>query len=277
MIPTALSIAGSDPSGGAGIQADLKAFSARGVYGMAVLTALTAQNTTGVAGVHTVPADFVASQIAEILVDVRVDAVKVGMIATEEIARTVAGALAEVAAPVVIDPVMVAKGGAALLPERAVAAVRDALLPRATLLTPNLHEAARLLDAPVATDRDQVAVQAAALLSLGPEAVLVKGGHLEGERSPDLLVAEGAAIWIDAPRIATANTHGTGCSLSSAIAAELAKGQNLERAVRNAKAWLGGAIGAADTLGIGQGHGPVHHFHALWPRAGANGHERTFP
>ncbi|MEM1428578.1 MAG: bifunctional hydroxymethylpyrimidine kinase/phosphomethylpyrimidine kinase [Pseudomonadota bacterium] len=274
MIPTALSIAGSDPSGGAGIQADLKAFSARGVYGMAAITALTAQNTTGVAGVESVSPDFVASQIAEVLVDVRVDAVKVGMIASAETARCVAGALERVSAPIVVDPVMVAKGGAPLLPDNAVNAVREVLLPRATLLTPNLPEAARLLDAPVATDREQIAVQAAALLSLGPRAILVKGGHLDGGESPDLLVTEGAAIWLEAPRIATANTHGTGCTLSSAIAAELAKGQDVESAARTAKAWLNGAIAAADTLDIGQGHGPVHHFHALWPSAGADDQER---
>ncbi len=275
MIATALSIAGSDPSGGAGIQADLKAFSARGVYGMAALTALTAQNTTGVAAVHTVPAEFVAAQIAEILIDVRVNAIKVGMIANDEIARTVAGALAEVSCPIVVDPVMVAKGGAPLLEPRAVSAVRTALLPRATLLTPNLPEAAHLLDAPVAQDRDQIAVQAAALLSLGPKAVLIKGGHMDGADSPDLLVADGEALWIDAPRIDTANTHGTGCTLSSAIAAELAKGAALDDAVRTAKAWLSGAIAAADTLDIGHGHGPVHHFHALWPSAETTTPERT--
>ncbi|MEE4120641.1 MAG: bifunctional hydroxymethylpyrimidine kinase/phosphomethylpyrimidine kinase [Paracoccaceae bacterium] len=265
MIPTALSIAGSDPSGGAGIQADLKAFSARGVYGMAAITALTAQNTTGVAAVHALPPDFVASQIAEVLVDIRVDAVKVGMIANAGIARAVAGALEDIPAPIVVDPVMVAKGGAALLEETAVEAVRERLLPRAGLVTPNLPEAARLLDAPVATSRDQIQVQATALLSLGPRAVLIKGGHLEGGDSPDLLVHDDDAIWIEGPRIATTNTHGTGCSLSAAIAAELAKRRPLPDAVRNARRWLEGALAAADSLGVGHGHGPVHHFHALWP------------
>jgi len=265
MIPTALSIAGSDPSGGAGIQADLKAFSARGVYGMAAITALTAQNTTGVAAVHAVPPDFVASQIAEVLVDVRVGAVKVGMIANAGIARAVAGALEDLPAPVVVDPVMVAKGGAALLEDSAVEAVRDSLLPRAGLITPNLPEAARLLDAPLATSRDAIQVQATALLSLGPRAVLIKGGHLEGADSPDLLVHDDDAIWIEGDRVATTNTHGTGCSLSAAIAAELAHRRPLAEAVRNAKRWLEGALAAADGLEIGQGHGPVHHFHALWP------------
>ena len=268
MIPTALSIAGSDPSGGAGIQADLKAFSARGVYGMAAVTALTAQNTTGVAAVHALPPDFVASQIAEVLVDVRVGAVKVGMIANAGIARAVAGALDGLPMPVVVDPVMVARGGAALLEDSAVEAVREALLPRAGLITPNLPEAARLLDAPVATSRDAIQVQATALLSLGPRAVLIKGGHLGGDDSPDLLVHDDDATWIEGRRVATANTHGTGCSLSSAVAAELAKRRPLTQAVRTAKTWLDGALAGADGLGVGQGHGPVHHFHALWPVPG---------
>jgi hydroxymethylpyrimidine/phosphomethylpyrimidine kinase len=268
MIPTALSIAGSDPSGGAGIQADLKAFSARGVYGMAAVTALTAQNTTGVAAVHALPPDFVASQIAEVLVDVRVGAVKVGMIANAGIARAVAGALDGLPMPVVVDPVMVARGGAALLEDSAVEAVREALLPRAGLITPNLPEAARLLDAPVATSRDAIQVQATALLSLGPRAVLIKGGHLDGDDSPDLLVHDDDATWIEGRRRATDNTHGTGCSLSSAIAAELAKRRPLTQAVRTAKTWLDGALAGADGLGVGQGHGPVHHFHALWPVPG---------
>ncbi|NBC95877.1 MAG: bifunctional hydroxymethylpyrimidine kinase/phosphomethylpyrimidine kinase [Deinococcus-Thermus bacterium] len=265
MIPTALSIAGSDPSGGAGIQADLKAFSARGVYGMAAITALTAQNTTGVAAVHALPADFVASQIAEVLVDVRVGAVKVGMIANAGIARAVAGALDDLASPVVLDPVMVAKGGASLLDDDAVEAVRSELLPKASLVTPNLAEAARLLDAPLAESRDALAVQATALLALGPRAVLIKGGHLAGQESPDLLIHDDAAIWMEAKRVETENTHGTGCSLSSAIAAELAKGKRMPDAARAAKRWLSAALRGADSLHVGQGHGPVHHFHALWP------------
>jgi hydroxymethylpyrimidine/phosphomethylpyrimidine kinase len=269
MIRNVLSIAGSDPSGGAGIQADLKAFAANGVYGMAALTALTAQNTAGVAAVHALPPDFVASQIAEVLVDIRVDAVKIGMIANAGIARAVAGALSDVEAPIVLDPVMVAKGGAALLEDTAVEAVRDTLVPLATLITPNLPEAARLLDAPVATSRDAIAVQATALLALGPRAVLIKGGHLAGDESPDLLVHDDRAIWLEGKRRDTANTHGTGCSLSAAIAAELAQGREMPAALRAAKRWLSGAISAADTLGIGHGHGPIHHFHALWPALGA--------
>ncbi|SNT16138.1 bifunctional hydroxymethylpyrimidine kinase/phosphomethylpyrimidine kinase [Tropicimonas sediminicola] len=267
-VATALSIAGSDPSGGAGIQADLKAFSARGVYGMAALTALTAQNTTGVSGVHLVPPGFVAQQIAAILDDIRVDAIKIGMIAGAEIAEAVADAIAGFAGPVVLDPVMVAKGGHPLLPEDAVGSLRSRLLPRATLLTPNLPEAAALLGCDVADTRAEMERQAKALLGLGPEAVLLKGGHLGGGASPDLLASGNETIWLEGPRVPTANTHGTGCTLSSALAAELAKRRELPEAVATVKAWLTGAIAGADDLGVGHGHGPSHHFHALWPLAG---------
>lgn len=267
-VATALSIAGSDPSGGAGIQADLKAFSARGVYGMAALTALTAQNTTGVAGVHLVPPSFVAEQIGAIFDDIRVDAIKIGMIASAETAEAVADAISGFAGPVVLDPVMVAKGGHPLLPEKAVGSLRARLLPRATVLTPNLPEAAALLHTEVAATRAAMERQAEALCALGPVAVLLKGGHLETAESPDLLVTSGERIWLDAARLPTANTHGTGCTLSSALAAELAKGRALRDAVATAKAWLTGAIAAADSLNVGHGHGPTHHFHALWPLAG---------
>ncbi|MCV6597939.1 MAG: bifunctional hydroxymethylpyrimidine kinase/phosphomethylpyrimidine kinase [Mangrovicoccus sp.] len=260
-----LSIAGSDPSGGAGIQADLKAFSARGTYGMAALTALTAQNTTGVSGVHLVPAPFVGQQIADVFSDIRVDAVKIGMIATGEIARAVAKALAPQAGiPVVLDPVMVAKGGHALLDPDAVAALRRDLLPLATHLTPNLPEAAALIDAPVATTRDEMTAQAQALLALGPRWVVLKGGHLEGPESPDLLAGPEGLHWLEAKRTDTPNTHGTGCTLSAALAAELGKGQSTLAALETAKTYLSGAVAAADQLGVGHGHGPTHHFHALW-------------
>jgi hydroxymethylpyrimidine/phosphomethylpyrimidine kinase len=262
---TALSIAGSDPSGGAGIQADLKAFSARGVYGMAVLTALTAQNTQGVSGVHLVPPGFVADQIAAIRADLPVDAVKIGMIAGAGTARAVAAALAGLPAPVVLDPVMVAKGGHPLLPAEAVAAVREALLPLAAVITPNLPEAAALLGCPPAQDRTGMEAQARALMALGPRAVLLKGGHLEGEDSPDLLLTPAGALWLEGARTPTRNTHGTGCTLSAALAAELAKGADLPRAARAAKDFTARAIAAADGLGLGQGHGPTHHFHAFWP------------
>ncbi|MBV2184997.1 MAG: bifunctional hydroxymethylpyrimidine kinase/phosphomethylpyrimidine kinase [Rhizobium sp.] len=269
MIRNVLSIAGSDPSGGAGIQADLKAFSARGVYGMAALTALTAQNTEGVSAVHAVPPDFVAEQIRMVFADVRVDAVKIGMIANAAIAEAVAGALKpHLGIPVVLDPVMVAKGGASLLDPRAVEALTNRLLPLATLVTPNLPEAAALLGESEASDRDVMEAQAMRLRALGPSAVLVKGGHLGGTESPDVQVFDDGARWFDAPRVHTKNTHGTGCSLSSAIAAELAKGSAPQEAVAAAKAWLAGAIAAAQDLSVGSGHGPIHHFHALWNTEG---------
>ncbi|MFL5020242.1 MAG: bifunctional hydroxymethylpyrimidine kinase/phosphomethylpyrimidine kinase [Rhizobium sp.] len=265
MIRNVLSIAGSDPSGGAGIQADLKAFSARGVYGMAVLTALTAQNTQGVSGVHLVPPQFVADQINAVFADVRVDAVKIGMIANAGIADAVAGALTDHRdIPIVIDPVMIAKGGAALLAPEAVDVLTRRLLPLATLLTPNLPEAAALLHQPVATSRAGMAAQAERLLALGPAAVLVKGGHLDSDESPDVLATAAGLHWFEARRVPTKNTHGTGCTLSSALAAELAKGASAREAVAIAKDYLAGAVAAAGNLIVGSGHGPVQHFHALW-------------
>ncbi|TAZ70806.1 bifunctional hydroxymethylpyrimidine kinase/phosphomethylpyrimidine kinase (plasmid) [Rhizobium ruizarguesonis] len=265
MIRNVLSIAGSDPSGGAGIQADLKAFSARGVYGMAVLTALTAQNTQGVSGVHLVPPQFVADQINAVFADVRVDAVKIGMIANAGIADAVAGALSDHRdIPIVIDPVMIAKGGAALLAPEAVDVLTRRLLPLATLLTPNLPEAAALLQQPVATNRAEMAAQAERLRALGPVAVLVKGGHLDSDESPDVLATAAGLHWFEARRVPTKNTHGTGCTLSSALAAELAKGASAQEAVAIAKVYLAGAVAAAGSLTVGSGHGPVQHFHALW-------------
>ncbi|KQI67398.1 phosphomethylpyrimidine kinase [Loktanella sp. 3ANDIMAR09] len=265
MIHNVLSIAGSDPSGGAGIQADLKTFAANGTYGMAVLTALTAQNTRGVSGVETVSPAFVQAQIAAVFDDIRVDAVKIGMIATADIAIAVAEVLSRhPGVPIVLDPVMVAKGGATLLAEDAIAAVRSALLPLAAVVTPNLAEAARLLDQPQATDRSGMARQAAALVELGPRAALVKGGHLDGSDSPDVLHSMGDVHWLEAIRTPGRNTHGTGCTLSSALAAHLARGASPHDAAISAKRYVTGAIAAADTLSVGHGHGPVHHFHALW-------------
>lgn len=265
MIANILSIAGSDPSGGAGIQADLKAFAARGTYGMAVLTALTAQNTRGVSGVHLVPAAFVADQIRAVFSDVRVDAVKIGMIASAEIAEAVADVLqAHPGIPVVLDPVMVAKGGHSLLAADAVDALKRRLLPLSTLITPNLPEAAALLGTVEAQDRPAMTRQAEQLLTLGPRAVLIKGGHLETAESPDVLASRHETVWFEAARIDTANTHGTGCTLSSAIAAELGKGFDLVEAVRAAKSYLAGAIAGSGELAVGSGHGPVHHFHEWW-------------
>jgi hydroxymethylpyrimidine/phosphomethylpyrimidine kinase len=264
-IANILSIAGSDPSGGAGIQADLKTFAARGTYGMAALTALTAQNTQGVSGVHLVPPAFVAAQIADIFGDIRVHAVKIGMIASAEIAEAVARALSSRRGlPIVVDPVMVAKGGASLLESQAVEALTRRLLPLATLLTPNLPEAAALLGEPEAIDRAGMEDQAMRLLALGPRAVLLKGGHLPGGQSPDVLATADGQRWFEGVRVLTRNTHGTGCSLSSAIAAELGKGKPLVDAVAAAKSFIAGAVRTSDALAVGSGHGPLHHFHALW-------------
>jgi len=261
MICNVLSIAGSDPSGGAGIQADIKAMSANGAYAMAAITALTAQNTQGVSGVHLVPPAFVNDQIAAIFADIRVDAIKVGMIANAGIAQAVADALRlHPDVPVVLDPVMIAKGGAPLLSDDAIATVRDALLPLATILTPNLPEAAHLLGAPTATTRSDMVAQGHALCALGPKAVLMKGGHLEAADSPDFLVTDAGEHWFEAARTATKNTHGTGCTLSAALAAHIAKGLSLPEAVLAAKAYVARAIAHADKLSVGTGHGPTHHF-----------------
>lgn len=267
MTPVALTIAGSDSGGGAGIQADLKTFSALGVYGSSVLTALTAQNTLGVQGIQAVDAAFVRQQMDSVLGDLAVVAVKIGMLGTAEVIAAVADGLA-VWKPrwVVLDPVMVAKGGDRLLRDDAIAAMRDRLVPLASLITPNLPEAAALLGEPPAALRSEMAPVAARLRDLGADSVLLKGGHLDGDESPDLLLSGGELVWLEAPRLRTRHTHGTGCTLSSAITALLARGRPLPQAVAEAKAWLTQAIAAADGLGVGHGIGPVHHFHALWPQ-----------
>ncbi len=262
----ALTIAGSDSSGGAGIQADLKTFAALGVYGASAITALTAQNTLGVEAVHVVPAEFVLKQIEAVARDLKIGAVKIGMLATSAIIEAVAEALSVLeGVPVVLDPVMVAASGDALLDEDAVATLRSTLMPRATLITPNLSEAAKLLGVGVAKAESEMAEQAKELRRLGAKAVLIKGGHAEGAEAVDLLCDDEGELRLAAPRVATSNTHGTGCTLSSAIAAELAKGTSLRQAVTSAKAYVTAAIGAANDLRIGKGRGPVHHFHALWP------------
>ena len=265
MTAIALTIAGSDSGGGAGVQADIKTFSALGVYGASVITAVTAQNTRAVTAVHPVPEPMVAAQIAAVLEDLDVAAVKIGMLGSPALIATVADALAGYAGPVVLDPVMVAKSGAALLPPEAVAALRERLVPRATLLTPNLPEAATLLGEAQAADDAAMQAQGRALLGLGAGAALMKGGHGAGETCTDWLVRADGATALRAPRLATANTHGTGCTLSSAIAAGLAKGMALDAAVAAAHGWLHAAIRAADRLRVGHGHGPVHHFHGIWP------------
>ncbi|UFZ04446.1 bifunctional hydroxymethylpyrimidine kinase/phosphomethylpyrimidine kinase [Bradyrhizobium ontarionense] len=263
--PVALTIAGSDSSGGAGIQADLKTFAALSVYGASVLTALTAQNTTGVTGVHLVPPEFVTKQIDAVFDDLLVGAVKIGMVAQAPIADAISTSLARWRpAHVVLDPVMVATSGARLLPEDAIAALRSRLIPQASLLTPNLPEAAALLGEAMATSDEAVAEQGRRLLALGCPAVLIKGGHGQGADSTDYLITAERSIALAAPRVATGNTHGTGCSLSSAVAAGLAKGETMEVAVRNAKAFISGAIAAADRFTVGHGHGPVHHFYRYY-------------
>ena len=260
--PIALTIAGSDSSGGAGIQADLKTFAAFGVYGATVITALTAQNTSGVSGIHPVPAAFVTAQIDAVFDDLDVAAVKIGMVAELSIIEAVAVALARWKPKhIVLDPVMVATSGDRLQSTEAVSALRARLIPKASLITPNLPEAAALLDESVAADEAAIASQGKRLLAMGAQAVLIKGGHGQGTESIDYLFTPGDVLALRAPRIATTNTHGTGCSLSSAIAASLARGETLEQAVRHAKAWITEAIAAADRLGVGKGRGPIHHFH----------------
>jgi len=265
MTAIAVTIAGSDSGGGAGIQADLKTFSALGVYGASVVTALTAQNTQGVAAIHAVPAGFVGQEIDAVFSDLAVDAVKIGMLGAPDVIAAVADGLDRWRqAKVVLDPVMVAASGDPLVPDDAVAAIRDRLVPAVMIVTPNLPEAARLLGEPVAADRAAMEAQAERLLALGPQAVLVKGGHAGGAESADFLLSASVRRWLSAPRIATDNTHGTGCTLSSAIAAGLARGRDLEAAVIAAKDYLTQALAAADGLSIGKGRGPVHHFHNWW-------------
>ncbi|WP_170410959.1 bifunctional hydroxymethylpyrimidine kinase/phosphomethylpyrimidine kinase [Ruegeria atlantica] len=266
MAPIALTIAGSDSGGGAGIQADIKAMSALGVYGASVITAVTAQNTRAVTAVHGIPLDVISAQIEAVLTDLDVRAIKIGMLATPEIIHNVAESIAGFDGPVVLDPVMIAKSGDALLVAEAVQTLRDVLLPRAAVLTPNLPEAACLLGVEPADSLDQMAAQGHDLCAMGSGAVLMKGGHGKGDICHDILVsASGVVSEFQAPRQRTRNTHGTGCTLSSATAAGLAKDLPLTEAVTQAHGYLQGAILQADALNIGQGHGPVHHFHQVWP------------
>ena len=265
MTAIAVTLAGSDSSGGAGIQADLKTFSALGVYGASVITALTAQNTRGVTRIHDVPPDFIMAQIDAVYSDLAVNASKIGMLSQPAAIETVAAGLAKHNAKnIVLDPVMVAASGDRLLRPEAIDVLRKVLIPRAALITPNLPEAAALLDAPEARTEPEMKEQAQRLLDLCAQAVLIKGGHGDGAESVDYLVAPASVARLAANRIATGNTHGTGCTLSSAVAAGLAKGLTLEQAVREAKAYVTAAIAAADKLKIGHGHGPTHHFHKWW-------------
>jgi hydroxymethylpyrimidine/phosphomethylpyrimidine kinase len=265
MTAIAVTIAGSDSSGGAGIQADLKTFSALGVYGASVITALTAQNTQGVRAIHDVPADFITAQIDAVFSDLEVNAVKIGMLSQTATIEAVARGLDRHRAKnIVLDPVMVATSGDRLLAADAVAAVRASLFPRALVVTPNLPEAAALLEHAPAHSEAEMEEQARALLDLGVQSVLIKGGHGEGPESVDLLVDATSVTRFAEMRVATRNTHGSGCTLSSAVAAGLAKGLDLKSAARDAKAYVTAAIASAETLRIGHGHGPLHHFHELW-------------
>lgn len=265
MTAIAVTIAGSDSGGGAGIQADLKTFSALGVYGASVVTALTAQNTRGVQAIHDVPADFIAAQMDSVFSDLKVGATKIGMLSQVPVIAAVAAGLdRHRVAHVVLDPVMVATSGDRLLHSDAVSALRSLLFPRAVLVTPNLLEAAALLDQPAAQGEDDMLAQGQALMAQGAQAVLMKGGHGAGDTSVDLLVTPAGTVRLEAPRVATRNTHGTGCTLSSAIAAGLAKGFPLGQAVSEAKDYVTAAIAASERLQVGSGHGPTHHFHAWW-------------
>jgi len=258
--PRLLTIAGSDSGGGAGIQADLKTFAAHGAYGMSAITALTAQNTREVRAVHAAPPDFVAAQIDAVFEDIGVDAVKIGMLADADLVRAVAGRLRVHAEgiPIVLDPVMISKSGAALLEDAAVEALREELIPLATLVTPNLPELERLTGRPVGSEGERRRAAEALAGERGP-AVLAKGGHAEGAELVDLLFADGRWHRFVHPRIETAATHGTGCTLSSAIAARLGRGEDLPQAVEGAIAWLHAAMAAAYPLG--SGHGPVDHLY----------------
>ncbi|WP_448614973.1 bifunctional hydroxymethylpyrimidine kinase/phosphomethylpyrimidine kinase [Modestobacter sp. URMC 112] len=269
----ALTVAGSDPSGGAGIQADLKTFSALGAYGTAVLTALTAQNTRGVTGVHAVPASFVGDQLRTLFDDVTVHATKLGMLGSADVVHEVAAVLAgRPGGPVVCDPVMVATSGDRLISEDAVDAVRTVLLPVTDLITPNVPEAAALLDVAPVTRAEDLAGQATALLALGPAAVLLKGGHLGGDESVDVLATASGVLETRRPRVRTTSTHGTGCTLSSAITALAARvlqadpGAAVDWAplVEGARDHLQAALRDGAALGVGSGHGPVHHFTGWW-------------
>jgi hydroxymethylpyrimidine/phosphomethylpyrimidine kinase len=268
MIPNVLTLAGVDPSGGAGVFADLKTFSALGAYGAGVVVALTAQNTQSVTGVHLVPAAFVTQQIDTLFADMRIDAAKVGMLANAELISTVtAGLRRHRVKRLVVDPVMISKSGHHLLQPDAVDALRRELLPLAEIVTPNLPEAGVLLGRNEPHSIDEMRSAARDLHQFGSRYVLLKGGHLDGAESVDILDDGLTQIELRSPRIATRNTHGTGCTLSAAIAALLPQRAPVAEAVRDAKTYLTAAIAAADQLAVGHGHGPVHHFHNLWTQS----------
>jgi len=265
MTAIALTIAGSDSGGGAGIQADLKTFSALGVFGTSVITAITAQNTMGVNAVEDISPVMIAAQIDAVFADMEVGATKIGMVSRTETIGIIAEQLHHHRVRPVLDPVMVATSGDRLLQADAIDALRAQLLPLAVLVTPNLHEAALLAQMPLAEDEAQMAAQAEVMLKAGAHAVLIKGGHGAGAQSTDILFDGTASTRFSAPRIRTRNTHGTGCTLSAAIAAGLARGLVLHEAIEEAKDYLQQALQGAVNFSIGKGNGPVHHFHRWWP------------
>lgn len=259
--PTVMTIAGSDSGGGAGIQADLKTFSALGVFGTSTLTAITAQNTVGVSAVHEVPTEVIAAQIDAVITDIGADAVKTGMLSSGAIVETVAEAIRRHAiANLVVDPVMVAKSGDRLLREEAIASIRNSLLPLATVVTPNIPEAEELTGQTISADAD-VRRAAASIVKMGAKSVVVKGGHRDGPPT-DVLYDGQRFLEFTTERIPSTNTHGTGCTFASAVAVGLAHGLDTPAAVEQAKEYVTAAIRAA--YPIGQGHGPLHHFHAFW-------------
>ncbi len=262
----ALTIAGSDSGGGAGIQADLKTFSALGCYGMTVITALTAQNTVSVTGIQAVPPDFIALQMDAVMTDIGADAVKIGMLHSPEVIRTVARCLRQYECEtIVLDPVMVTRNGDKLLQDDAVLALKENLFPMAAVITPNLAEASILLGREI-TERSQMSDACRDLASLGCDRVFLKGGALAGSVSVDFFYDSSNEEMreLESPRVVTPNSHGTGCTLSSAIAAFLAKGVALSDATLKAKQYIDGALQGGTDIKLGTGHGPVHHFHNLW-------------
>ncbi|MGH1462799.1 MAG: bifunctional hydroxymethylpyrimidine kinase/phosphomethylpyrimidine kinase [Neptuniibacter sp.] len=260
----ALTIAGSDSGGGAGIQADLKTFSALGVFGTSAITAITAQNTRTLLGITPVEADFIKLQLKAVFDDIEIRAVKTGMLGDSETVKVVSECLKNRHIPIVVDPVMIAKSGNALLRDDAVSTLINELLPLAFLVTPNLPEAAAILNRPEPRNVDEMRTMAQAIQNLGANAVLLKGGHMEGDECQDVLFDGSDFYTFSMPRISTENTHGTGCTLASAITAFLAKGESLVDAVAKAKQYITAAVKQADKLNVGGGHGPVNHFHAFW-------------
>ncbi|MCZ7938417.1 bifunctional hydroxymethylpyrimidine kinase/phosphomethylpyrimidine kinase [Agrobacterium salinitolerans] len=264
MTAIALTIAGSDSGGGAGIQADIKAFSALGAYAASVITAITAQNTKGVTTVEDVSVATIIAQMDAVLSDLAINAVKIGMVSRIETIAAIAERLRRQSQPVVLDPVMVATSGDRLLHEDAIETLRRDLLPLATIVTPNLPEAALLTGTSMAKTDTEIAQQAELILKAGTKAVLIKGGHGDGPESTDYLFADGAMQALSVPRVETKNDHGTGCTLAAAITAHLAKGYELREAVELSKDYLNGALDAGRGLAVGHGRGPVHHFYRWW-------------